>query len=73
LRTRDLTTLAQIGALDSQLDSLGDGIHRRAALSQVEYAGGVPIFVSPAQELPRQSARDRGGVSRKNADLPQSA
>jgi error-prone DNA polymerase len=35
LRKRDLTMLAQIGALNS----LGDNIHRRDALWQVQYAG----------------------------------
>jgi error-prone DNA polymerase len=37
LRKSDLTMLARVGALNS----LGEGMHRRAALWQVEYAGRV--------------------------------
>jgi error-prone DNA polymerase len=37
LRKSDLTLLAKIGALNS----LGEGLHRRDALWQVEYAGGA--------------------------------
>ena len=73
LPKRDLATPAQIGAFDSLLDSLGDGIGRRDTLRDVNYAGRVIMFVSPAQELPRQGARNRGRMSRKNADLSEQA
>ena len=48
LRKSDLTMLAQIGALNS----LGEGIHRRDALWQVEYAGRAtgPLL----RDLPEQ-------------------
>jgi error-prone DNA polymerase len=48
LRKSDLTMLAKIGALNS----LGEGIHRRDALWQVEYAGSTtgPLL----RELPEQ-------------------
>jgi error-prone DNA polymerase len=48
LRKSDLTMLARIGALNS----LGEGIHRRDALWQVEYAGRTtgPLL----RELPEQ-------------------
>jgi error-prone DNA polymerase len=48
LRKSDLTMLAKIGALNS----LGEGIHRRDALWQVEYAGRVPGAL--LRELPEQ-------------------
>jgi error-prone DNA polymerase len=48
LRKRDLTMLAQIGALNS----LGDNIHRRDALWQVQYAG---LSTGPLlRDLPEQ-------------------
>jgi len=49
LRKSDLTMLARIGALNS----LGEGIHRRDALWQVEYAGNPtgPLL----RELPEQN------------------